>query len=228
MGRFNQNSESGSGQPLAFMGPRELHGAREPFSDGHPPSGVSIAPGSALPAAEQAGQAAAPDADGGQDDSGTGGSGQLGSAQNDNGQEDGFGMQPGLQLKFPVQYGLGEYVSFMWEHSGYLIRRRKVGWFMTCWLQVKSTATAALNFVLLGRARRVYEFTLDEHGIIRTCGGGVTLIPWDDVNAIRRYTRGYLLMLQRGTLPLPLRCLDSHQQANMEALAGLLRTLRQS
>jgi hypothetical protein len=207
MGRFSQNSESGSGQPMAFVGPRDARGVREPLADGF----VEALPGTTA-GGPAAGMPAAPSTD----------SGQAEVAP-----EDSAAMSPGLQLKFPVQYGLGEYVSFMWQHSGYLIRRRRVGWFMTAWLQLKSTFTAALNFVLLRRARRIYEFTLDEHGIIRTCGSGVTLIPWDDVNGIRRYTRGYLLVLQRGTLPLPYRCLDQAQQATMEALAALLRTLRQ-
>ena len=31
----------------------------------------------------------------------------------------------GGELNFSVRYALPEYVSFMWQHAGYLIRRRR-------------------------------------------------------------------------------------------------------
>ena len=120
-------------------------------------------------------------------------------------------------VQFKVRYALPEYVSFMWQHGAFLIRRRQVGAFTGSWLQIKSTALAALHFVALGRARRVYEFTIDEHGIVRVCGTGVTLVRWDQVDSIRRYSCGYMMMLERGTLPIPFRCLDSAQRAAMDS-----------
>jgi hypothetical protein len=126
------------------------------------------------------------------------------------------------QLNFSVQYGLPEYVSFMWQHAGFLIRRRRIGMLASYWLLSKSTS-AAMHFVLQGRSRRMYDFTVDEHGIIRACGTGVTLVPWADVQAIRRYSRGFLLVLLRGTLPIPYRCLSASQTAVMDAITARLR-----
>jgi hypothetical protein len=125
-----------------------------------------------------------------------------------------------VQLQFCVRYALPEYISFMWQHGRYLIRRRRIGRLASGWMLVKSTSLAACHFVLLGRARHVYEFTIDQHGIIRASGTGVTLMPWADVGAIRRYSRGYLLVLKRGTLPIPFRCLDRLQTSAMEAFAA--------
>ena len=122
-------------------------------------------------------------------------------------------------LHFFVRYTLREYTSFMWQHGGFLIRRRRVRWPASLFLRLKSTFSAALNFVLLGRGRRTYEFTIDEHGIVRT-SGGVTLIGWEDVAAVRTYSRGFMMVLKRGTLPIPFRCLSEGQVDAMRELAA--------
>lgn len=129
---------------------------------------------------------------------------------------------PLCELHFYVRYTLGEYVSFMWQHAGFLIRRRRVRWPANLYLRIKSTAGAALHFVLLGRGRRTYEFTIDRHGIVRT-SGGVTLIDWSDVSAVRTYSRGFMMVLKRGTLPIPFRCLSDGQLAAMRSLADTRR-----
>lgn len=128
---------------------------------------------------------------------------------------------PLTELHFSVRYRLIEYASFMWQHSRNLIRRRRVGFPASWYLLVKSTATAVLNFILLGRSRRTYEFTIDEHGIVRSSGTGVTLIEWADVTAVRVYSRGIMLVLKRGTLPIPSRCLSTAQLAALRRLADV-------
>lgn len=127
-------------------------------------------------------------------------------------------------LHFFVRYTLREYTSFMWQHGGFLIRRRRVRWPASLFLRLKSTFSAALNFLLLGRGRRTYEFTIDEHGIVRT-SGGVTLIDWDDVSAVRTYSRGFMMILKRGTLPIPFRCLSEGQLATMRDLVAARHAL---
>jgi len=127
-------------------------------------------------------------------------------------------------LHFFVRYSLREYASFMWQHGGFLIRRRRVRWPASLLLRLKSTFSAALNFVLLGRGRRTYEFTIDQHGIVRT-SGGVTLIEWDDVSAVRTYSRGFMMVLNRGTLPIPFRCLSEVQVLAMRNLVAARRGL---
>lgn len=132
------------------------------------------------------------------------------------------------ELHFAVRYRLGEYASFMWQHTRYLIRRRRIGFPLGWYLAVKSTALALLNFVALGRTRRTYDFTIDPHGIVRAAQGGVTLIDWDDVTAVRRYTRGFMFVLKRGTLPIPARCLDGAQRLALQGLVDARRAPAQS
>lgn len=129
----------------------------------------------------------------------------------------------GGELHFSVRYALLEYVSFMWQHAGYLIRRRRIGRVATWWMNIKSTSAAAMHFIAQGRARRIYDFTIDDHGIIRTSGSGVTLVPWGDVTAIRRYSRGYMMVLKRGTLPIPFRCLNRSQAGIMDNFTSTLK-----
>ncbi len=129
---------------------------------------------------------------------------------------------PLSELHFFVRYTLGEYLSFMWQHGGFLIRRRRIRWPASLYLRAKSTLSAALHFVLLGRGRRTYEFTIDQHGIVRT-SGGVTLIGWEDVIGVRTYSRGFMMVLKRGTLPIPYRCLSEVQLGAMKELAAARR-----
>jgi hypothetical protein len=133
------------------------------------------------------------------------------------------GEAAALPLEFSVRYSLAEYVSFMWQHARYLIRRRRIGAPASWYMLLKSTWASAFHFVMQGRSRHTYEFTIDRHGIVRTGPGGVTLIGWEDVSAIRSYSRGRLLVLKRGTLPIPARCLD---RAQSDSLAGYAASIR--
>ena len=125
-------------------------------------------------------------------------------------------------LHFFVRYSLREYIGFMWQHGGFLIRRRRIRFPASLYLRLKSTLSAALHFVMLGRGRRTYEFTIDQHGIVRT-SGGVTLIGWEDVLSVRTYSRGFMMVLKRGTLPIPYRALSDGQTAAMKELAAARR-----
>jgi hypothetical protein len=123
-------------------------------------------------------------------------------------------------LHFWVRYSLFEYLGFMWEHGGYLIHRRRIRFPAGLYLRIKSTLSAALHFILLGRGKRTYEFQIDQHGIVRTSDTGVSLIGWDDVIRIRTYTKGFMLVLKRGTLPIPFRCLSTDEIDAMRGIAG--------
>jgi len=63
------------------------------------------------------------------------------------------------------------------------------------------------------------EFMIDGAGIERTTKQGTLRRRWDEVTSVRRYSRGYLLMLRRGAIPIPFRCLDGGQQ---ERLRGFM------
>ena len=123
-------------------------------------------------------------------------------------------------LHFWVKYSFAEYVGFMWEHAGYLIHRRRIRWPASLYLRLKSTLSAALHFVLLRRGRRTYEFQIDQHGIVRTSDTGVSLIDWNDVERIRTYSKGFMLVLKRGTLPVPFRCLSGAEADAMRGIAA--------
>jgi len=133
-----------------------------------------------------------------------------------------------VPLIFTVKYSLVEYSGFMWEHGGYLIRRRRLGMLRTYLMLLKTTGSAALHFAAAGRGKLAYEFTIDDHGIVRSCARGVTLIAWDDVVRIRRYQRGYLMVLKRGTLPIPYRCLGDAERAGMERYTEMLKIAAQA
>ena len=133
-----------------------------------------------------------------------------------------------MPLIFTVRYSLAEYSGFMWEHGGYLIRRRRLGLLRTYLMLLKTTGSAALHFAAAGRGKLAYEFTIDDHGIVRSCARGVTLIAWDDVVRIRRYRRGYLMVLKRGTLPIPYRCLGDAERAGMERYTEMLKIAAQA
>jgi hypothetical protein len=121
-------------------------------------------------------------------------------------------------LHFWVRYSFPEYVRFMWEHAGYLIHRRHIAPLMGFYLRLKSTLGAAVHFVLLGRGKRTYEFQIDQHGIVRTSDTGVSLIDWDDVQRIRTYSKGFMMVLKRGTLPIPFRCLKDDEVGTLRSI----------
>jgi hypothetical protein len=133
------------------------------------------------------------------------------------------GSEAAQPLQFSVRYTLLEYVSFMWQHAHHLIRRRRIGAPASWYMLVRSTWAAGFHFVVQGRSRHTYDFTIDRHGIVRTGPGGVTLIGWDDVTAIRRYSRGRMLVLKRGTLPIPARCLSREQSDNLAGYAAWIK-----
>lgn len=128
-----------------------------------------------------------------------------------------------LALEFSVRYTLAEYVSFMWQHARHLIRRRRIPAPASWYMLFKSTWAAAFHFVVQGRSRHTYGFTIDRHGIVRTGPGGVTLIGWGDVSAMRCYSRGRMLVLKRGTLPIPARCLSREQSDNLAGCAAWIK-----
>jgi hypothetical protein len=55
---------------------------------------------------------------------------------------------------------------------------------------------------------------------VRTSDTGVTLIGWDDVARIRTYTNGFMMVLKRGTLPIPFRCLSANEVDAMKGIAA--------
>lgn len=68
--------------------------------------------------------------------------------------------------------------------------------------------------IFLAKQRRMPScaFRIDAAGIARTSRRGTLVRAWPDVAAVRRYRRGYLLLLHKGAVPIPMRCMDHAQQ----------------
>lgn len=67
------------------------------------------------------------------------------------------------------------------------------------------------------------RFTIDTAGIERVTALGTMVLGWDEIVAVRTYSRGYVLLMQRGGLPIPLRCLSAAQTTRLRALVAAHR-----
>jgi hypothetical protein len=76
--------------------------------------------------------------------------------------------------------------------------------------------------VFLVKKRRMPQcaFCIDARGIERRTRAGTLVRGWADVRRVRRYRQGYLLIFDRGALPIPFRCLDRAQEAAFRRLAA--------
>jgi hypothetical protein len=55
-------------------------------------------------------------------------------------------------------------------------------------------------------------FRIDGRGIERSRGDRTLVRAWSELDMVRRYRRGYLLVFARGAVPIPFRCMNQHQQ----------------
>jgi hypothetical protein len=125
-------------------------------------------------------------------------------------------------IRFSVAYSLGEYLGFVRDHLAFLARRGKPGARRRAWEGMVSAACVALlaTPVFYWKKRRmpVCEFRIDAAGIERGTRQGCFMRRWDEVRAVRRYRRGYLVMFEKGAIPIPFRCLTAEQQEGLRAL----------
>lgn len=70
------------------------------------------------------------------------------------------------------------------------------------------------------------RFSIDAGGIRRESARVCLSLTWDDIDAVRTYRRGYLLLLERGALPIPFRCLSAGQASRLRALVLAHRAQR--
>jgi hypothetical protein len=125
-------------------------------------------------------------------------------------------------IRFSVAYGLGEYLSIVRDHLAFLARREQPGLPRRRWKRLADAVCVALFatpvFYMKKRRMPVCEFRIDANGIERTTRQGQLARRWDEVQDVRRYRRGYLVMFATGAIPIPFRCLTAAQQ---ECLRGL-------
>jgi len=131
---------------------------------------------------------------------------------------------PMRSLTFSVSYTLGEYLSFVREHTGIVMaeERAKRGKppraSVPAFVMLFVIPFASVAFFFKKRRMPVCDFFIDEDRIVRTTADGKLVVPWNDVTAIHRYSQGYLVAKKNGAMPLPLRCLDAEQAATLGAL----------
>lgn len=75
-------------------------------------------------------------------------------------------------------------------------------------------------FYLKRRRMPRCSFRIDAAGIARTARTGTLVRAWSDIDGVRRYRQGYLLMMRRGGMPIPYRCLDRAQQVTLRRWAS--------
>jgi hypothetical protein len=125
-------------------------------------------------------------------------------------------------IRFSVAYGLGEYLSIVHDHVAFLARRKRPGPRPRRWRRLAGAACVALFatpiFYMKKRRMPVCEFHIDADGIERTTRQGHIVRRWDEVRSVRRYRRGYVVMFEKGGMPIPLRCLTAAQQERLRGL----------
>lgn len=108
------------------------------------------------------------------------------------------------------------------------------GWLRAACVAIGALALACLPITnnvwvaLLGpplfffKRRRIGRcaFRIDAAGIRRTSLTGTLVRAWAEIDGVRRYRQGYLLMMGRGGMPIPYRCLDRKQQATLRRWAS--------
>jgi hypothetical protein len=77
---------------------------------------------------------------------------------------------------------------------------------------------AAIGFYFKKRAMPLCVFKIDANGIERTTNVGRYQVSWDRVVAIHKYPQGILIAGATGAMPMPNRCLNSSQLAQLNAL----------
>jgi hypothetical protein len=79
---------------------------------------------------------------------------------------------------------------------------------------------AAIGFYFKKRAMPLCAFKIDANGIERTTNAGRYQVSWDRVVAIHKYPQGILIAGATGAMPMPNRCLNSSQLAQLNALVA--------
>jgi hypothetical protein len=134
---------------------------------------------------------------------------------------------PDQPIRFSVSYTLIEYLSMVREHVAFLLRhqpqavkRRRVLVPLACAATALALAAGVTPVFLLKKRRTpVSDVTIDRRAIERSSTRGEFRRNWDEVKSVRRYSRGYLLVFERGALPIPFRCMNTGQLERFRAFA---------
>jgi hypothetical protein len=84
------------------------------------------------------------------------------------------------------------------------------------WVAVVGTPV----FLIKKRRMPHCAFCVDAHGIERRSRAGTLARSWADIREVRRYRCGYLVIYDRGAMPIPFRCMDREQEGVFRRLAS--------
>ncbi|HEY4530522.1 MAG TPA: YcxB family protein [Luteimonas sp.] len=118
------------------------------------------------------------------------------------------------RLEFSVRYRLGEYLAFVTEHgfaTEAALRETRGATRMLAQAFQRAVASLAYTYKM-SRVGRCH-FVVTASGLSRRTRLGTSSIEWSSVRAVHTYTRGYLVELQQGAVPIPFRVLDARQRA---------------
>lgn len=106
-------------------------------------------------------------------------------------------------VQFDVAYRFSEYRAFVLEHFATLAKRQPG--FLT---RAFVSAGAAVAFALKKSKMPLCSFAIDEAGVRRSTKLGDMSLPWENVTAVHKYSRGLLIEKSGGAMPIPYRCLN--------------------
>lgn len=130
-------------------------------------------------------------------------------------------MEDPRSLTFPVRYRLGEYLSFSSEHAFATQQElRELTGVRRHLAQALLKAVATGLFVYKSARVGRCHFRIDAVNIRRRSRGGEGAVAWSQVKAVHAYSRGYLIELQQGAMPVPFRVLSAGQREMFRSLAG--------
>ncbi|HEY0953614.1 MAG TPA: YcxB family protein [Roseateles sp.] len=140
-------------------------------------------------------------------------------------------IQPSPALTFRVSYSLSEYLSIVRDHvpdalASYEAEQGKPLTRNPGLLKLLLVPMLCIGFAIKKLQMPVCSFLIDADGIRRTTRLGTLEVPWADVVAVHRYTRGYLIRKTGGAMPLPYRCLTSADQQLLESFIEAWRLER--
>jgi hypothetical protein len=127
-------------------------------------------------------------------------------------------------IRFDVVYTLSEYLGFLRDHLSFTLRHaqkpmrmRRIGIPLAC---ACITLVGIPLFLVKKRRMPRCAFRIDGDGIERSSRAGTLVRSWADIDGVRRYRRGFLVMYDRGAMPIPFRCMDRAQEAAFRRLAA--------
>lgn len=122
-------------------------------------------------------------------------------------------MDSSPQVKFSVRYRMGEYLTFVTEHSFATEEAlRDTRGAKRLLAHVFQRTVAGVAFVYkVGRLGRC-DFVITPAGLSRRTKLGTSSVEWSSVRAVHTYTPGYLVELEQGAVPIPFRVLSGKQR----------------